>query len=116
MAEVRLICKSPDAAEAVVAEATRPGDKDHTVRQEGHVVLVGYYDARFPLDVADWAFEKGYAWDEDAARVIASLGREVAPEPDACPRSHMDDGSHSALYGDGGYCDWCGEKSGTDGR
>lgn len=75
MSEVRLICKSPDAAAAVVTEATRPGDTAHTVRQEGHTVLIGYYDARFPLDVADWAFENGHAWDEDAARVIASLGR-----------------------------------------
>ena len=75
MAEVRLICKSPDGAAAVVAEATRPGDTDHTVRQEGHTVLIGYYDARFPLDVADWAFSNGHAWDGDAAAVIASLGR-----------------------------------------
>jgi hypothetical protein len=32
------------------------------------------------------------------------------PVPDACPRSKMDDGSHSALFYDGGVCDWCGEK------
>lgn len=29
---------------------------------------------------------------------------------DACPRSHMDDGSHDASYEDGGFCSWCGEQ------
>lgn len=73
MANVRLTCISPDAAAAVVAEGTRPGDTVHTVRQDGAVVVIGYVDKRWPLDVADWAGANGHAHDDDAARVIASL-------------------------------------------
>jgi hypothetical protein len=74
MAETRLACLSPADAAAVVAEATRPGDPDHTVRQDGGTVVIGYYDLRWPMDVADWAFEHGHAHDDDAAAVIAGLG------------------------------------------
>lgn len=73
MTEVRLTCISPEAAAAVVEEAHRPLDTMHTVRQDGAVVVIGYYDPRWPLDVADWAFENGHAHDDDAARVIANL-------------------------------------------
>jgi hypothetical protein len=69
----RLICVSAEAAAAVVAEATRPGDTVHTVRQDGDQVVIGYLDKRWPLDVADWAGENGHASDSAAARVIASL-------------------------------------------
>ncbi len=91
MAEVRLICKSPDAAAAVTAEAARVEcDTTHTVRREGHTVIIGYHDARWPLDVADWAFSNGHAWDEDAAAVIASLpsgntGKEAGDGLEASP-------------------------------
>jgi hypothetical protein len=27
-----------------------------------------------------------------------------------CPDSHMDDGSHSASWQDGDWCEWCGDK------
>lgn len=73
MSETRLVCLSPEAAAAVVAEATRPGDPDHTVHQDGAVVVIGYFDKRFPLDVADWAGERGHASDHEAASVIARL-------------------------------------------
>ncbi|MEU3665792.1 hypothetical protein [Streptomyces virginiae] len=73
MTETRLTCISPEAAAAVVAEATRPGDTIHTARQDGAAVVIGYYDPRFPMDVADWAFNNGHAHDADAARVIACL-------------------------------------------
>lgn len=73
MPEVRLTCISPDAAAAVVEEGTRPGDTVHTVRQDGAQVVIGYHDPRWPMDVADWAFENGHAHDDDAARVIGSL-------------------------------------------
>jgi hypothetical protein len=73
MSEARLTCLSPDAASAVAAEATRPGDSIHTVRQDGKVVVIGYRDARWPMDVADWAFENGHADDDAAAAVIGGL-------------------------------------------
>ncbi|MEV7675060.1 hypothetical protein [Streptomyces sp. NPDC088752] len=73
MPETRLTCISPEAAAAVVGEATRPGDTVHTVRQDGCDVVIGYHDPRWPLDVADWAFSNGHAHDDDAARTIASL-------------------------------------------
>lgn len=73
MSEARLICLDEQHAAAVIEEATRPGDTVHTVRQEGHVVVIGYFDKRWPLDVADWAGENGHASDSAAARVIAQL-------------------------------------------
>ncbi|MEU6597902.1 hypothetical protein [Streptomyces flaveolus] len=73
MPETRLTCLTPNDAAAVVAEATRPGDTTHTVRQEGRVVVIGYFDKRWPLDVADWAGEHGHCTDSAAARVIAGL-------------------------------------------
>jgi hypothetical protein len=73
MPETRLTCLTPEDAAAVVEEATRPGDTVHTVRQEGAVVVIGYFDKRWPLDVADWAGENGHASDSAAARVIAGL-------------------------------------------
>lgn len=70
---VRLACLSQESATAVVEEGTRPGDTVHTVRQDGSQVVIGYVDARWPLDVADWAASNGHASDNAAARVIASL-------------------------------------------
>lgn len=67
MNEIRLTCLSPDYAAAVVAEATRPGDTVHTVRQDGTQVVIGCADKWWPLDVADWAGENGYASDSAAA-------------------------------------------------
>lgn len=71
--EARLTCFSPEDAAAVVEEATRPGDIVHTVRQEGRVVVIGYFDKRWPFDVADWAGENGHCTDHAAASVIARL-------------------------------------------
>ncbi|GAA5033038.1 hypothetical protein [Streptomyces siamensis] len=73
MPEARLICLDEQHAAAVTEEATRPGDDVHTVRQEGAVVVIGYFDKRWPLNVADWAGENGHASDSAAARVIAQL-------------------------------------------
>ncbi|MFF5186438.1 hypothetical protein ACFY30_22125 [Streptomyces sp. NPDC000345] len=73
MPETRLTCLSPKDAAAVVEEGTRPGDTVHTVRQDGATVVIGYFDKRWPLDVADWAAENGHASDSAAARVIAAL-------------------------------------------
>ncbi|MER7206374.1 hypothetical protein ABT340_04845 [Streptosporangium sp. NPDC000239] len=71
--ETRLRCISSEAAAAVVAEATQPGDTVHTVRQEGAQVVIGYHDLRFPMDVAEWAHENGHAHDGDAAQVIVNV-------------------------------------------
>jgi hypothetical protein len=73
MPETRLICLDEKHAAAVIEEATRPGDTVHTVRQEGRTVIIGYVDARWPLDVADWAGGNGHCTDHNAARVIAGL-------------------------------------------
>jgi len=73
MPETRLICLDETHAAAVVAEATRPGDEVHTVRQDGPVVVIGYFDKRYPLNIADWAGQHGHASDNDAATVIARL-------------------------------------------
>ena len=71
--EARLICLDEEHAKAVIEEATRPGDTTHTVRRDGKVVVIGYHDKRWPLDVADWAGEHGHCTDHQAARVIAGL-------------------------------------------
>ncbi|MEV8634304.1 hypothetical protein AB0395_21880 [Streptosporangium sp. NPDC051023] len=71
--ETRLHCISAPAAAAVVAEATRPGDTTHTVRQDGEHVVIGYHDPRFPMDVAEWAHANGHAHDAQAAEVIVNV-------------------------------------------
>lgn len=71
--ETRLVCLDEEHAKAVIEEATRPGDTVHTVRLEGAVVVIGFYDKRWPLDVADWAGENGHCTDSAAALVIAGL-------------------------------------------
>lgn len=73
MPERILDCGTPEDAARVVREASRPGDPDHGVRQDGQRVIITYFDARFACDVADWAFQHGYASDVAAAAVIASL-------------------------------------------
>lgn len=73
MPETRLTCLNPNHAHAVVLAATRDGDTTHTVRQDGAQVVIGSYDLRWPLDVAEWAHVNGHAHDDDAARVIADL-------------------------------------------
>ena len=73
MSETRLLCLSETDAAAVVKETTRLGDIAHTVNQEGAVVVIGYHDKRWPLDVAEWAFDNGHAGDDAAAAVIAGL-------------------------------------------
>ncbi|MGP4092979.1 hypothetical protein [Nonomuraea sp. KM90] len=73
MPEIRLHCISAESAAAVATEATRPGDTLHTARQDGHDVVIGYHDLRYPMDVAEWAFENGHAHDHDAAQIIVGI-------------------------------------------
>lgn len=70
---VTLICLNSKSAKKVIEAASRPGDEVHTVDQNGANVVIGYYDKRWPLDVAEWAASNGHASDGAAARVIASL-------------------------------------------
>ncbi|WP_141576071.1 hypothetical protein [Actinomadura sp. WMMA1423] len=75
MAEIRLPCLTDAAAAAVVAEHAEyfGAGPSNTVRQDGASVVIGYHDPRWPLDIADWAFENGHATDSAAARVIGAL-------------------------------------------
>lgn len=72
MTETRLQCLSAESAQAVAAYADLP-DQNHRARADGPTVMLSYFDKRYPLDVADWAFEHGHAEDSAAAAVIASL-------------------------------------------
>lgn len=75
MTIARLQCVSPEAAEAVVEEHADyfGAGPSNTVEQDGDVVVIGFYDKRWPLDIAEWAAEQGHAHDNDAARVMAAL-------------------------------------------
>ena len=68
--ETRLQCVSPGAARAVAMEADLP-EQNHRAEAEGSAVVLTYTDKRYPLDVADWAFNQGHASDAAAAEVIA---------------------------------------------
>jgi hypothetical protein len=72
MAETKLECLSPAAAKAVAAEADLP-EQNHRAHAEGSTVVLSYFDARYPMDVADWAFQNGHAEDAAAADVIRGL-------------------------------------------
>lgn len=75
MAEIRLTCLTDAGAAAVVAEHADyfGAGPSNTVRQDGTDVVIGYFDKRWPLDIAEWACENGHATDSAAARVIGSL-------------------------------------------
>ena len=73
---VHLACRDVDSARAVVEE-WRPfgGPANTATAADGmDVVVIRFADPRFPVDVAEWAFENGYADDDDAARVIRRTG------------------------------------------
>lgn len=48
-------------------------EQNHRARVDGSRVILIYIDKRYPLDVAEWAFENGHADDPSAAAVIAGL-------------------------------------------
>ncbi|WP_329182801.1 hypothetical protein [Actinacidiphila glaucinigra] len=73
MPKTRLKCRNASSAAAVVAAGTEPGDRQHTVRQDGRHVVIAYADTRWPFDVAEWAALEGHASDKAAARVMAGL-------------------------------------------
>lgn len=70
--QTRLECVSTEAARKVAAEADQPS-QNHRARADGSVVVLSYFNKRYPLDVADWAFQNGHASDEAAANVIGRL-------------------------------------------
>lgn len=72
---VQLTCRSTAAAAAVVeAHADYFGaGPSNTVRQQDHLVVIDYFDKRWPLDIAEWAAEMGHASDAEAAATIAQL-------------------------------------------
>jgi hypothetical protein len=72
MPEIRLQCLSAASAQAVAAEADRP-DVSHRARADGTAVVLTYFDKRYPLDVADWAFGNGHADDDSASATIGAL-------------------------------------------
>lgn len=73
MPETRLKCRNAASAAAVVAAGAEPGDPQHTVRQDGRHVVIGYVDKWWPLDVAEWAALEGHARDKAVARIMTSL-------------------------------------------
>jgi hypothetical protein len=72
MPEATLQCLSATSARTVAEEASGH-DPDHYARADGTAVVLTYFDKRYPLDVAEWAFEHGHADDPSAAAVIAGL-------------------------------------------
>lgn len=72
MAEIRLECVSPEDAEKVAAEADMPGT-GWRATADGSFVVLEYFDKRYPMHVADWAFKAGHASDRAAAEVIGML-------------------------------------------
>lgn len=72
MSESVLRCLSPESARAVAAEADLPG-QNHRARAEGSAVILTYFDKRYPLDIAEWAFNNGHADDSSAGDLIARL-------------------------------------------
>ena len=73
MPDIRLACLSADAATAVAQEADRPDDASHGARADGSDVVLTYYDKRYPLDVAGWAADAGFASDAAAGAMIGRL-------------------------------------------
>lgn len=75
MAETRLTCHSERSAATVVAEHADyfGAGTSNTVTQDGAQVVIGYFDKRWPLDIAEWAFENGQASDHEAGRTIGGL-------------------------------------------
>lgn len=68
-----LQCLSPASAAAVAEEIGNAGGTDNTLAVLGAVVHITYFDARYPLNLAEWAADNGHATDDAAAAVIASL-------------------------------------------
>jgi hypothetical protein len=72
VARTRLECLSPESAQAVAVEADLPGTGQRATA-EGPVVVLDYFDKRYALDVAEWAFNAGHASDRAAADMVAGL-------------------------------------------
>ena len=73
MPETTLTCLSDEDAQIVATEANKGGDPAHWSIATGRTVTLTYHDKRYPLDVADWAFNAGHASDAETANTIARL-------------------------------------------
>jgi hypothetical protein len=72
---VHLACHDAEAARAVADEWRPFGGPGNTAATDGaDVVVIRFTDERFPLDIAEWAYENGKADNDDAARVIRRAG------------------------------------------
>lgn len=77
---VELVCVDADAATALAADASQYGGDHNTVRahpDDPTRVVIDFFDARYPIDVAEWAYEHDWAHDHDAARCIAAVSDAV---------------------------------------
>lgn len=72
MDNTRLACLSPASA-AAVAEAAKGHEPYQCAYAADAVVVLTYTDKRYPLDVAEWAFDNGHASDDAASAMIAAL-------------------------------------------
>lgn len=59
MPETRLKCRNAASAAAVVAAGAEPGDPQHTVRQDGRHVVIGYVDKWWPWTSPNGRRSKG---------------------------------------------------------
>ncbi|MFD4397238.1 hypothetical protein [Kitasatospora sp. NPDC058478] len=58
MATTRLICLTPEVAADVVAEHAPFGGRSNTATQDGNAVVIEFYDPRWPMDIAEYAFNR----------------------------------------------------------
>lgn len=70
---ITLKCLTPTSAKRVVEEFPGQGGDDNTMHLVGNRVEIRYFDKRWPLDIANWAFTEGLASDSDSGKVIRCL-------------------------------------------
>lgn len=75
LSTVRLNCLDEASAESVCGEHKDyfGAGKSNNVTLEGSVVVIEFFDKRWPLDIAEYAAEQGFASDAEAARVIEAI-------------------------------------------
>lgn len=73
--KISLKCVSREAAEAVHLEHKDyfGAGKSNNVELDGENVVIEFFDKRWPVDIAEYAAEQGFASDSEAARVIEAV-------------------------------------------
>lgn len=86
MPKTRLKCRNASSAAAVVAAGTEPGDRQHTVRQDGRPVVIAFADTRWPFDAAASNLRRALpplpstsSWAPYRPRPAGSAGQEAEP-------------------------------------